>query len=144
MRANLGEGAQVRVVTGAYSPNPGLAAHMRFSSTRAGETSDAAQVEVSHPARLFFGRAILRREAIPVTRTATAALEPHGTPLAAFSIGSRLARLDGGVANALLSGLAGGSVSLSVMDYEALLDADVDLLTWLDALAVELDVEAAD
>ena len=30
------------------------------------------------------------------------------------------------------------------MDYEALLDANVDLLTWLDALAVELDVEAAD
>src|SRR5690606_30541610 len=40
-------------------------------------------------------------------------------------------------------GLTGSAVNLSVMDYEALLDADVDLLTWLDALAVELDVEAA-
>ncbi len=117
---------------------------MRFSAVAAGEAPDAAQVEVSHPARLFFARAILRRESIPVTRMATAALEPQGAPLAAFSIGSRLALLDGGVANALLSGLAGGSVNLSVMDYEALLDADVDLLTWLDALAVELDVDAAD
>lgn len=144
VRANLGDGAQVRIVTGIYSPNPDLAAHMRFSTTSRGQAPTAAQVDVSHPARLFFGRAILRRESIPVTRTATAALEPQGTPLAAFSIGSRLARLDGGVANALLSGLAGGSVSLSVMDYEALLDADVDLLAWLDALAVELDVEAAD
>lgn len=144
VQANLGDGAQVRVFVGTYAPNPGLAAHMRFSAVAAGEAPDAAQVEVSHPARLFFARAILRRESIPVTRMATAALEPQGAPLAAFSIGSRLARLDGGVANALLSGLADGSVSLSVMDYEALLDADVDLLTWLDALAVELDVHAAD
>ncbi|MFT4954628.1 MAG: putative membrane protein [Brevundimonas sp.] len=144
VQANLGDGAQVRVFVGTYSPNSGLAAHMRFSAVAAGEAPDAAQVEVSHPARLFFARAILRRESIPVTRMATAALEPQGAPLAAFSIGSRLARLDGGVANALLSGLAGGSVNLSVMDYEALLDADVDLLTWLDALAVELDVHAAD
>ena len=144
VQANLGDGAKVRVVTGTYSPDPGLTAHMRFSTTPTGDAPDAAQVEVSHPARLFFGRAILQRESIPVTRTATAALEPQGTPLAAFSIGSRLARLEGGVANALLSGLAGGSISLSVMDYEALLDADVDLLTWLDALAGELDVEAAD
>lgn len=143
VRANLDDAAQVRVAVGAYSPDRGLAVHMRFAAAPPGQAPGAAQVEVTHPARLFFGRMILRRDSIPVTRSATAALEPRGSPLAAFSIGSRLARLDGGAANALIGALAGGSVNLSVMDYEALLDADVDLLTWLDALATELDLEAA-
>lgn len=141
--ANLGGGAQVAVQTGAYAPDRAVAAPMRFGPASPGEAPNAARVEITHPARLFFGRAVLGRDTIPVTRSAVAALEPQGAPLAAFSIGSRLARLEGGIANALISGLAGSSVNLSVMDYEALLDADVDLLTWLDALAVELDVEAA-
>jgi uncharacterized membrane protein len=62
---------------------------------------------------------------------------------AAFSIGSRLAALDGGIANALLSGLLGAELSLSVMDYEALLDADVSLTGLLGALAADLDLTAA-
>lgn len=140
---NLGPGVQASVQTGVYSPDRAVAAHMRFGAVKPGGEANAARVELTHPARLFFGRVILGQDTIPVTRRAVAALEPQGAPLAAFSIGSRLARLEGGIANALLSGLAGGSVNLSIMDYEALLDADVDLLTWLEALAVELDMEAA-
>lgn len=144
VEANLGAGAEISVRTGAYAPDRALAAHMRFAPVAASGAPNAARVEITHPARLYFGRAILGRDTVPVTRSAVAALEPQGAPLAAFSIGSRLARLEGGIANALLSGLAGSAVNLGVMDYEALLDADVDLLTWLDAMAVELDVEAAD
>src|SRR5690606_29292873 len=55
-----------------------------------------------------------------------------------FSVGSRLASLNGGLANALLSELLGTSVSLSVMDYNALAGARVSAAGFLDALAMEL------
>ncbi|MGE0046397.1 MAG: hypothetical protein AB7T08_11625 [Hyphomonadaceae bacterium] len=76
---------------------------------------------------------------MPVARTATAAQ----TELAAFEIGSRLLSLRGGIVNQLLSGLTGSNVSLSVMDYNALLDADIDLFEFIDALRTEADIEAA-
>src|SRR5690606_24854677 len=65
-------------------------------------------------------------------------------PTAMFSIGSRLASLDGGLANALLSSLLGGRVSLTLMDYRGLADAQVNLLQFSDALAADLGVKAGD
>jgi uncharacterized membrane protein len=61
---------------------------------------------------------------------------------AAFSVGTRLVGLNGGILNALLGKLLGTTLSLSVMDYNALLGADVNALTFLDALATELDITA--
>ncbi|MBI1391465.1 MAG: hypothetical protein GC152_01875 [Alphaproteobacteria bacterium] len=55
----------------------------------------------------------------------------------AASVGSRLARLEGGVANELLSAATGSTVELSVMDYEALVAGKVSLLGFLDAVATE-------
>ena len=63
------------------------------------------------------------------------------TSSAAFSVGSRLAELDGGIANALIGGLLGGKVSLSIMDYRALLGAQVDLFGFLDTLATKLSIK---
>ena len=83
------------------------------------------------------------RDSVTVSKSATAAL-PGGPPSAMFSIGSRLAGLDGGLANALLSSLLGSQVSLTVMDYRALADARVNLLQFSDALAAELGVTAGD
>lgn len=62
---------------------------------------------------------------------------------AGFWIGSRLATLDQGLPNALLSVLTGSHVALSVMDYQALASAQVDVLRFADALRTELDMEAA-
>ncbi|MBE8335766.1 hypothetical protein IQA65_16970, partial [Leptospira borgpetersenii serovar Ballum] len=104
---------------------------------------NAARVEVTAPAPLFFGRWILNRPSVTVRKTATAAI-PGGQPQAMFSIGSRLASLDGGLANALLSGLLGSNVSLTVMDYRALAGGRVNLLQFSDALATELGVTAGD
>ncbi len=59
---------------------------------------------------------ILGRNSVTVTKRAVAA-RPGGPPTAMFSIGSRLASLDGGLANSLLSALLGSRVSLTVMDY---------------------------
>lgn len=66
--------------------------------------------------------------------TATASAQPE----AAFSVGSRLASVNGGILNALLGGLLGGNISLGVMDYNALISADVDVLSFTDALATQL------
>src|SRR3546814_7974854 len=62
--------------------------------------------------------------------------------MASFAIGSRLASIDGGVLNALLSGLTGSSISLKALDYRALAGADVDLFAWLDALRTQAHVSA--
>lgn len=62
---------------------------------------------------------------------------------ASFAIGSRLLKLDGGLLNGLLGGLLGGGVSLSVMDYEALIRARVDLFDFAKHLATRLDLTAA-
>lgn len=61
---------------------------------------------------------------------------------AAFAIGSRLVRLEGGILNSLLGALLGGSLSLSVMDYEALARARVDLFDFSRHLATRADLTA--
>jgi uncharacterized membrane protein len=95
---------------------------------------DAVRVSVASEAELFFGAALLGRPSVPIRREATAAR----ADLASFSIGSRLASLHGGVANTLLGDLTGSQINLSVMDYDALADADVSLFSYLDAVSTRL------
>ncbi len=73
-----------------------------------------------------------------ITRTAIAARAQMG----AFSIGSGLASLNGGVANALLSALTGSQVQLSVVNYQALASANVDLLRYVPALQARAGLKA--
>lgn len=139
--ANVGPGVAVQSVAGVYVADPARAPHDRF---RPGEApANAARVTLSGQAPLHFGRWILGRDSITVRRSGTAAIS-LGQPLAMFSIGSRLARLDGGLANALLSGLTGSSVSLSALDYNALAAADVSLLDYIDALSTDLGLTVGD
>lgn len=138
--ANLPRIDTLRVQPGRYRPDPMLEPAARFT---AGEIEpDSVRVTVTASAPLYFGRLVTGRESVPVRRSATAALSA-APPAVAFSIGSRLARLDGGVANQLLSALTGSHVSLSVMDYRRLADAEVSLLGMLDALKTDLNLEAA-
>ncbi len=133
--------ATLSVQTGVYTPDPRLKPAQRFVAA-AGQVN-AAQVTATAPAPLFFGRVVLGRDAVSVTKQATAA-RPGGAPTAMFSIGSRLGSVDGGLANSLLSALLGGRVSLTLMDYRSLLDAQVSLLQFSDALAADLGVTAGD
>ncbi|RZJ05217.1 MAG: hypothetical protein EON89_04765 [Brevundimonas sp.] len=142
-RANFTQPIEVRTVTGVYLPDRALAPAARFRSPSDGASPNAARVTVSGSAPVFFARLILGRDTVIVTRTGSAASRA-AEPTAMLSIGSRLARLDGGVANQVLSGLTGSNVKLSVMDYEALADADVNLLTFTDALATRAGVTAGD
>lgn len=121
------------VTTGTYVADPAIAAAARFSA--GGSLANAAQVSVAADSPLFFGR-IFGLRSIHLERRATAAR----IDLAAFSLGSRLAALDGGIVNQLLSGLTGSSVALSVADYNALLNTDIDLLSYVKALQTELGV----
>ncbi|MCW5713783.1 MAG: hypothetical protein KIT43_04620 [Bauldia sp.] len=70
----------------------------------------------------------------------TAAAVAADTGIAAFAIGTRLASLNEGVLNQILGNLLGAELSLSVMDYNALLDARLDMIDLLDRLAVEAEI----
>lgn len=133
----------VRVIgteTGRYLPDPARKPADRFEA--GASEIDAARVTVTAKAPVYFSRWLLGRDEVLVTRQATAAAPQ--TPKAMISLGSRLARLDGGVANQVLSGLLGSEVSLSVMDYRALADLDVNLLQFSDALATKAGVTVGD
>lgn len=144
VQANVSPDAVVAVVTvlGVYTPDPAKARNQRFAP--GGPAPNAARVEVVSPAPLFFARLLLGRDQVQVTRRATASTVGDAPPKAMISIGSRLARLDGGLANQLLSALTGSKVSLSVMDYRRLVDLDVNLLGFTDALATDLGVQVGD
>ncbi|MCJ2042981.1 hypothetical protein MKK58_00190, partial [Methylobacterium sp. J-078] len=76
-----------------------------------------------------------REIAIKVQSTAAMA------QFASFTIGSGLAGLDAGVANAVLGAMLGKPLTLSVVDYNALASTRVDANRVLDALAPMLGLE---
>lgn len=121
---------------GDYNADPSLPVASRFTRSGSGE---AAHVVAASDGRVFFGILALGRNSTRISKSATATR----ANLASFSIGSRLAALDGGVANALLSALTGSQVRLSVMEYQALAAADVELFSMAEALQTQLDLQAA-
>ncbi|CAN5359020.1 TadG family pilus assembly protein [soil metagenome] len=128
---------KTKVTLGRYVADSATPASQRFQPTSV--DPGAVRVTLDGEADLFFGAALLGRPSFPIRRQATA----ERADLASFSIGSRLLSLQGGVANALLSGLTGSQVNLSVMDYNALVASDVSLFSYLDAVATRLHLEAA-
>jgi uncharacterized membrane protein len=124
------------VTTGTYTGDASLPVASRFAP--GGATPNAARVAVAADSPLFFGR-LLGFSTVHLKRTATATRIDQ----AAFTIGSRLAALDAGLGNQLLTGLTGSSVTLTVADYNALLGVDIDLLSFVKALRTELGLGAA-
>lgn len=130
-RANMKDVRALDITFGHYVADANLKPRDRFQK---GTEADAAQVTIETEAPLYFGAAIYGKPSVTVRRTATAAQARLGS----FSLGTRLVALRGGVANALLSGLTGSEVTLSVMDYNALVGADVSVFNFLDALRTDL------
>jgi uncharacterized membrane protein len=123
------------VNAGTYQANAAVAVADRFKS---GATpADAIRVTLYRKGGLYFANNIAT--APTLNASGTAAVDK----MASFSIGSRLASLNGGVVNALLGQLLGTTVSLSVMDYQSLANANVDLLKVFDKLAIKLNLTAA-
>lgn len=120
------------VRAGRYRASPDTDLLARFDP--ASPTANAVHVTLRRIGTRHFAGALIDPPLISVQATAYRPAE------AAFSIGSRLASLDGGLVNRLLGGLIGGNVSLSLMDYRALVDADIDLLAFSDSLATRLSL----
>ena len=129
-----GDEDRLVVITGRYDGDPALPANLRFVPEAT--PPNAAKVTYRTFGTRHFAGALIPPPEIVVSGIASVSAQ------AGFSIGSRLLALDGGLVNALLGGLTGSNVSLSIMDYDALLDADVSLLSFLDALATDLDLTA--
>lgn len=127
-------GGYAEVTKGRYTPDPAILPSLRFV---AGATPfNAVSVTIHQKSELLFASSFTSAPVLSAVGTATS------YKAAAFSIGSRLASLDSGVLNKLLGGLLGTNVSLTVMDYQTLLNADVDALQFADALAVNLGLTA--
>ena len=124
-----GDVISVKTETGLYDASLSVKPAERFNAAPIA-TANAARVTLSNDADLFFGRMLIGNSKVRITRTATAS----SVKMAAFSIGTRLASVNGGVANALLSGLTGSNINLTVMDYNNLAGAKVDLLSYVSAL----------
>ena len=129
--------ALVSVEPGIYSTNTALAPAARFVASPAA-SANAVRVTLQTKTPLFFGKMLAGAEQLDVRASATAST----TALATFAIGSRLASLNNGVVNALLGNLLGTSLSLSVLDYQALADAKIDTFSFLTELAVRANLTA--
>jgi uncharacterized membrane protein len=125
---------RVLVEKGRYAADPTVAASTRFV---VGATPpNAVRVTYSKDGTTYFANMVIGDRKIVTSAVATAPAE------AAFSVGSRLASLNGGILNDVLGGLLGTTLSLNVMDYNALLGVDVNALQFIDALKTELNLTA--
>ena len=102
--------------------------------TPGGMPTNAVAVRMTRPGQLYFASSFA--PAPTLSAAGTAAISPE----VSFSIGSRLASLNAGLLNAVLTDLLGTSVSLSALDYAALATTEVSALGFLDALAQQMGI----
>ncbi len=139
-----GASAVTSVVTGTYTPDPTVAVAKRFTAST--QNVNAAQVIMSNPQQLYFNNVFnlsgQRSGGAAIGGSAAVGAQAIGVNIvqAAFTVGSGLATVNGGIVNSVLGGLFGSSLSLSVLDYAALASAPVDLFQFSNALATELGV----
>ncbi|WP_407168910.1 pilus assembly protein TadG-related protein [Bradyrhizobium sp. ORS 111] len=132
---NYPASALVSVQLGTYTANSAIAPQSRFVTPAVG-TANAARVTLNTQTPLYFARYLTGANSYSIRTSATAS----STAMASFAIGSRLLSLNGGVINAMLGSMLGTTLSLSVMDYNALLSAKIDALDFLSALATRINM----
>ena len=129
-------GTRLTVMTpGRFTRDERLAVDARFLAN--GTPGNAAQVALESRIQPVFARVFGYRDVTIEARATAARID-----LAAFSLGTRLASVQGGLPGALLSQLAGSELSLSVMDYNALVSGQVDLLKTAELLRTTGGVRA--
>jgi len=124
----------VTITPGRYVADASAAVGTRFAAGV--QPYNSVKVTFKKTGTRYFGGALIAAPTIATQATASIA------PQAAFSIGSRLASVDEGILNSLLNGLTGSNLSLKVLDYNALISADVSVLSFFDALATKLQITA--
>lgn len=133
--------AGTEVARGVYDPDPSKQASSRFVAEGGGiDEADINAVRVRKAASspTYFARLFGFGNLTAIDAEATAAY----VKTVSFSAGTRLAELNEGLANQILGGLLGTTLNLSLVDYNALAAANIDALEFLDALAVEVGLEA--
>jgi uncharacterized membrane protein len=122
------------VTAGVYSPDESLSAANRFTPGNSGANAVKVRASIHKMANLagVFGLSNL----MTVTTQSTAAR----VPTVSFGAGTGIANLNGGVINSLLGQLWGSNLSLSLIDYQSLLNTNVNALTFFDQLATTVGV----
>ncbi len=123
------------VQLGIYAANSAIPASQRFTPSAA-SSANAARVTLQTATPLFFGQVLTRTGSFSIQTTATAT----STAFATFSIGSTLVSVNGGLLNQILGQMLGTQLSLSAMDYQSLLSANIDVFSFMNALATRLNV----
>jgi uncharacterized membrane protein len=129
--------AMTNLVVGTYTADPTITPSNRFQPS-ALTSANAAKVTLTATTPLFFARVFTGTDHFAIQTTAIASQ----TTLASFAIGSGLLSLNGGLLNQVLGGLLGANISLSAMDYQSLLSANVDVFGFLNALASRANLSA--
>ena len=130
--------ALVSVVLGTYTANQSISPQARFVTPASGATN-AARVSMTTQTPLYFARYFTGASQFTISTTATAS----STALASFAIGSRLLSVNGGLINALLGGMLGTTLSLQAMDYQSLINTNIDALDFLTALSTRVNLTGA-
>lgn len=81
------------------------------------------------------------------TLTASAVGAIGGAPLAALTIRSALLKVDStksAILNGAIGGFLGGKLTLDAISWQGLVDTDINLLNYLDQLAIDLKLNAGD
>lgn len=114
---------------GTYTRSKAVAYDQRFQP---GGDQSAVRVTLVRKVPLFFAAALgFANGQVRAQSTAT------NVNMAAFSLGSRLAVLSGGIPNQILSALTGSQLNLSVMDTSGLASASVDVMGFAEALRIK-------
>lgn len=125
---------EVTVTRGNYSPDAGVSEANRFVANKS--PFNAVEISAAMPANeVMLGGMI---QDFNITARARAARRTS----ASITVGSRLVRVEGGLSAALLDALLGYNGKLTVMDYESLAAANVDVAQFLQALNVKADIKA--
>ncbi|MFK3972417.1 TadG family pilus assembly protein [Pseudomonas sp. NPDC087358] len=114
--------------------------------------SDAIQVVVGHSVARSIAAgigAMFESTASPadIQLSAVAVATPPLPPLAQLTINSTLATVDStqaGLLNALWGGLLGGTLNISAVGWNGLANANINLLGYLDQLAIDVNAKAGD
>jgi uncharacterized membrane protein len=135
---NYPASALVSVELGTYTASTALSPQARFVTPPSGATN-AARVTLNTQTRLYFAPYFTGASQYTIKTSAIAS----STALASFAIGSRLISVNGGLLNAILGGMLGTDLSLSAMDYQSLISANIDALDFLNALASRVNLTGA-
>jgi len=133
---SFGPGQLVAATVGVYQEDLTIAPAQRFTATDV--APNAVQVQTTTQAPLYFMRSLLSQSNATISATATAV----DVNQAAFTAGTGLVSLNGGLANAILGQMLGTTVSLSAVQYNGLLNTNINLFDFLNAMATQLNLSA--